>query len=308
MRIAIPDLVSNSYFPVVAAVTLGVCEREGLGISLELISPLIDCITALREGRVDFVGASAHAPLLAFPEWEGARLLCAQSRGTYWFLVMRKDLVVTRGDLAALKGRRIAAVPFVAAALRRLLVEAGIDPARENIEITMPEAARKPGVNFGVAAAEALENGAVDGFFANGVGAEIAIAEGIGTMVLDVRRGDGPTGASRYTMPAVATTKRLIDADAKACAAMIRAIVKTHQLLKQDIELATVVGKKLFPPAEAALIARVVKRDLPYYAACISEAAVASMNRYSREVGLLEGTPAYADIVATEFAHLWKSS
>jgi NitT/TauT family transport system substrate-binding protein len=308
MRIAVPDLISNSYFPVVAAVTLGVCEREGLDISLELISPLIDCIIALREGRVDFVGASAHSPLLAFPEWKGARLLCAQSQGTYWFLVMRKDLVIARGDLAALRGRRIAAVPFVGAALRRLLVEAGIDPARENIEITMLDAARRPGVNFGVAAAEALESGAVDGFFANGVGAEVAIAKGIGTMVLDVRRGDGPTGASRYTMPAVATTKRLIDAEPEACAAMTTAIAKTQQLLKQDIELATVVGKKLFPPLEAALIPGVVKRDLSSYAAHISEAAVASMNQYSRDVGLLEGTPAYADVVATEFAHLWKSS
>jgi NitT/TauT family transport system substrate-binding protein len=308
MRIAVPDLISNSYFPVIAAVVLGVCEREGLNISLELISPLIDCITALREGRIDFVGASAHAPLLAFPEWEGARLLCAQSQGTYWFLVMRRDLAIARGDLAALKRRRIAAVPFVGAALRRLLLEAGIDPAREKIDITMPEAARKPGVNFGVAAAEALENGAVDGFFANGVGAEVAIARGIGGLVLDIRRGDGPTGAYRYTMPAVATTKRLIDAEPEACAAMIRAITKTHQLLKQDIELATVVGKKLFPPAEAALIARVVERDLSFYAECISEAAVTAMNQYSRDVGLLAGAPAYTDIVATEFAHLWKSS
>jgi NitT/TauT family transport system substrate-binding protein len=106
----------------------------------------------------------------------------------------------------------------------------------------------------------------------------------------------------------VATTKRLIDAEPDACAAMTRAIAKTQQLLKQDIELATVVGKRLFPPAEAALIAGVVKRDLSSYAACISEAAVASMNQYSRDVGLLEGTPAYADVVATEFAHLWKSS
>src|SRR6187549_2814309 len=113
MRIAVPDLVSNSYFPAIAAATLGFFEQQGLDISLELISPLPDCINALRDGTVDFVGASAHAPLLSFPEWQGAKLLCAQSQGTYWLLVMRKDLGIARGDIAALKGRRIAAVPFV---------------------------------------------------------------------------------------------------------------------------------------------------------------------------------------------------
>ena len=91
MRIAVPDLVSNSYFPVIAAAYLGVFKQEGADISLELVSPLLDCIKALRDGHVDFVGASAHAPLLAFPEWKGVKLLCAQSQGTYWFLVTRKD-------------------------------------------------------------------------------------------------------------------------------------------------------------------------------------------------------------------------
>src|SRR3954447_13647818 len=150
MRIAVPDLVSNSYFPVVAAATLGAFAAEGLDISLELRSPLPDCMGALRDGDVDFVGASAHAPLLAFPDWRGAKLLCAQSQGTYWLLVMRKDLNIARGDLMQLKGKRIAAVPFVGAALKELLRAADVDPARDNVEITMPEEAKKADVNFGV--------------------------------------------------------------------------------------------------------------------------------------------------------------
>jgi NitT/TauT family transport system substrate-binding protein len=308
MRVAVPDLVSNSYFPVVAAVTLGVCKQEGLDISLELVAPLPDCVAALREGRVDFIGASAHAPLLAFPEWEGVKLLCAQSHGTYWFLVMRKDLAIARGDLAALKGRRIAAVPFVGAALKRLLASAGIDPEREDIEVMMPEAALKPGTNFGVAAAQALEDGTIDGFFANGIGAELAIVDGIGSLVLDIRHGDGPKEAFGYTMPAVATTARLIDEKPNAAAAMIRAIVKTQKMLKRDTGFATEVGERLFPTKEAQLIARVVARDLPLYDSRISESAIASVNQYSRDVGLLKGYPTYETVVATQFSNLWNVS
>ena len=41
-------------------------------------------------------------------------------------------------------------------------------------------------------AAKALEDRKIDGFWANGMGAEVAVRRGVGTVVLDVRRGDGP--------------------------------------------------------------------------------------------------------------------
>jgi NitT/TauT family transport system substrate-binding protein len=308
MRIAVPDLVSNSYFPAVAAATLGAFKEEGLDLSLELVSPLTDCIKALREGTIDFAGVSAHAPLLAFSEWRGAKLLCAQSQGTYWLLVMRKDLAIARGDVAALKGMRIAAVPFVGAALRRILIAANIDPARQGIEIMMPQAAAAPGVNFGVAAAQALQDKTIDGFFANGMGAETAVLKGFGSVVLDIRRGDGPAECFHYTMPSIATTDRLISRTPDVAASVIRAVIKTQGTLKRDINLATTVGRRLFPAYEAELIARVVERDLPYYDPFISEGFVASMNRYARDVGLLKGDPSYEDIVATQFRDLWKGS
>ena len=53
----------------------------------------------------------------------------------YWFLVMRADLDAARGDLGAVKGRRIGAAPWVEMGLRRLLIAAGIDPERDDITI-----------------------------------------------------------------------------------------------------------------------------------------------------------------------------
>src|SRR5499425_2823152 len=174
MKIAVPDVISNSYFPAAAAVELGFFKQEGLDVSLELIFPVDKSYEALREGNVDFVGGSAHSALAAFPQWRGVKLLCAQAQGMYWFLVLHKDFAARRGDIAAVKGRSIGAAPWVEMGLRRLLQEAGIDLARDQVKIAPVPGMQGAGVNFGVTAARAMEERKIDGFWANGMGAEVA--------------------------------------------------------------------------------------------------------------------------------------
>src|SRR5882724_9303570 len=246
MKLAVPDLISNSYFPAVAAVDLGFFKEEGLEVTLELIFPVDKAYCAMRDGAVDFVAGSAHSTLAAFPEWQGAKLLCAQAQGMYWFLVMHADLNAKRGDISIVKGKSIGAAPWVEMGLRRLLIEAGIDPVRDGVRIAPVPGAQGAGVNFGVTAAKALEERKIDGFWANGMGAELAVRRGIGTIVLDVRRGDGPKPCFNYTMASIATSERLIDRSPETAAAVVRAIVKTHAALRADPERATEVGRKLF--------------------------------------------------------------
>jgi NitT/TauT family transport system substrate-binding protein len=305
MKLAVPDLISNSYFPAVAAVELGMFAKEGLDVSLELIFPVDKCYLALREGTIDFVGGSAHSALAAFPEWQGGRLLCAQGQGMYWFLVMRPDLARERGDVSVVKGCRIGAAPWVEMGLRQLLLAAGLDLARDGITIAPVPGAQGAGVNFGVTAAKALEDGKIDGFWANGMGAEVAVRRGIGTMVLDIRRGDGPAGCFDYTMASIAASDRLIEREPEVAAAAVRAIVATQAALREDPERATAIGEKLYPPAEAALIAELIRRDLPYYDATISPSFVAGMNRFARDIGILKGDIAYDRVVATQFSRYW---
>src|SRR5580698_5724754 len=109
MKLAVPDMISNSYFPAEAAAELGFFKAEGLDVELQLIFPVDKCYAALRDGAVDFVGGSAHSALAAFPRFQGAKLLCAQAQGMYWFLILHKDFGAARGDVAAVKGKRIGA-------------------------------------------------------------------------------------------------------------------------------------------------------------------------------------------------------
>jgi NitT/TauT family transport system substrate-binding protein len=306
MKLAVPDIISNSYFPAAAGIELGFFREEGLNVSLELIFPVDKAYAALRDGGIDFVGGSAHSALAAFPEWQGVKLICAQAQGMYWFLIMHADLKAARGDISVVKGKSIGAAPWVEMGLRRLLIEAGIDLLRDDVRIAPVPGAAGAGVNFGVTAAKALEERKIDGFWANGMGAEVAVKRGVGTMVLDVRRGDGPKPCFNYTMASIATTDALIARSPDVAAAAVRAIVKTQAALRADPERATQVGRRLFPPAEAALIAELIRRDRPYYDASISPEFVAGMNQFARDMGILKGNPAYEDVVATQFRDLWK--
>ena len=306
MKLAVPDMISNSYFPAIAAIELGFFKREGLDVELEMIFPVDKAYHALRDGEVDFVGGSAHSALAAFPQWQGVKLICAQAQGMYWFLVMRKDLNVARGDISAVKGRSIGAAPWVEMGLRRLLIESGIDLERDNVKIAPVPGAQGAGVNFGVTAAQALADGKIDGFWANGMGTEVAVRNGVGTVVLDIRRGDGPKGCFNYTMASIATTDALIQKSPETAAAAVRAIVATHDALKKDPSLATKAAEKLFPASETALISTLIECDLPFYDTSISPEFVAGMNEFSRKIGNMKGDVPYEGVVATQFKGLWK--
>jgi ABC-type nitrate/sulfonate/bicarbonate transport system substrate-binding protein len=304
LRLAIPDLVSPSYFPAIAAVELGLFKAEGLDARLELIYPVTKSYEELRDGRLDFVGGAAHAALYAFKDWRGGKLLCALAQHMYWFLVVRADLAAKRGDPSVVRGLRIGAAPGPVDGLRQMLREAGIDPERE---VKIGPVPIGGGVSFGVTAAKALEDGKIDGFWGNAMGAAVAVRSGIGAVVIDARRADGPPAAQHYTFPAFVTTEKKIDEQREVVAAAVRAIVAAQRALKEDPERATGVGKKLFPATEAGLIAELVRRDAPFYDPAITAGTVAAMNRFARDLGILSGPAPYEQVVAPQFQRLWAS-
>ena len=305
MKITAPDVISNSYFPVLAAVELGYFKDEGLDMTFEHLVPVDKCYEALRDGNIDFVGGSSHSALAAFPEWQGVKLLGALAQGMYWFLVLRADLGAKKGDIDAVKGLRVGAAPWVEMGLRRLLEEAGIDLEKDGVQIGPIPGAIKPGVSFGVTAAQALADDKIDAFWANGMGAETAVRRGVGTVVVDARRGDGPKAAFNYTWPVLATSERLIQENPDAVAAAVRALVKTQKALKADVSLATKVGRSIFPAHDAEMIADVVERDLPFYDPALPEDFVKGMSQFTLDLGLLKADVPHDQVVATQFADLW---
>ena len=305
MRIAVPDLVSNSYFPAVAAIELGFFQQQGIDAELDMVFPVGRAMQALRDGGVVFVAGPAHATVSAFPGWQGASLLAALSQHTFWVLVVRSNLGVQPGDVAGIRGLRIGAAPGPDAAFRQLLAEAGVDPERDGVELGPVPGSGEPGVSFGVHAAQSLEDGTIDGFWANAMGAEVAVRSGIGSIVLDPRQGLGPPAARDFTFASLVTTDRLIEETPAIAEGAVRAIVAAQRALRADPSLAVAVGQRLFPADEAAMIEDLVRRDAPYYSAAIAPETAAGLNGFCLRTGSLSEDVDYEQMVAAQFAHIW---
>jgi len=292
LRIAIPDLISPSYFPAIAAVELGCFKDQGFDATLELIYPVTRTYEQLRDGQLDFVGGASHAPLYAFKDWQGCKLLCALSQHMYWFLVVRKDLNPRRGDLSIVKGLRIGAAPGPVDGLKRMVAVAGI----KDVHIGPVPGGVDKSASFGLMAAKALGEGTIDGFWANGMGAEVAVRKGVGALVLDARR-EASEEAKGYTFAALVASEKTLREKPQAARAAVVAIKAAQRMLIDDPERATEVGRRVFPPTETSLIAELVRRDVPFYDANISARSVESMNRFARDIGLLSKQVAYEDVV-----------
>ena len=282
MKLAVPDMISNSYFPAIAAIELGCFKQEGLDVSLELIYPVDKSYAALREGTVDFVGGSAHSALCGVsamagrqaPVRAGARhvLVPGHAQGP-----RRQARRPQRGQGTQHRrgavGRDGAAPPADRSRHR---------PGRDRVKIAPVPGAQGAGVNFGVTAAKALEERKIDGFWANGMGTEVAVRRGVGTVVLDVRRGDGPKPCFNYTMASIAASRppdRALARDRGRRRA--RHGEDACRLEGRMSRARPRSARKLFPPSEAELIAELIRRDLPYYDASISKSFVAGMNQFS---------------------------
>ena len=212
----------------------------------------------------------------------------------YWFLVVRSDLKAKRGDLSALRGLRIGAAPGPVDGLKQMLKRAGIS----DVQVGPVPGAIGDKASFGLMAARALQEGKLDGFWANGMGMEVAVREGFGAVLLDARR-DGTDEMKGYTFPALACTEKTIRERPDVARAAIKAVRSAQEVLKKDPAQATAIGRKLFPAQEASLIAELIRRDASFYDPAISPQAVKSMNRFALELGLLSHEVNYGDVVWT---------
>jgi NitT/TauT family transport system substrate-binding protein len=305
-KLSVADLDSPSYFVATAAAELGFFRKEGVDVELIREFGALTGPERLRDGTLHFFGGPAYAATRAFPDWKGAKLLCALSQYSYWFLAVRADLPAKRGDLGALRGLKISSsMESPVHGLRHLLAESGLNLERGDAEI-VPAPPTHAGRFMGHAGVEAIKQGLADGYWGNGMRVALGEKAGVAKLHLDLRRGDGPPGARFYNFAALTTTERLVEEQPEIAAGAVRAIVKAQQALKADPSLATGIAERLFPAEEVPLIAGLIARDTPFYDAGIAPEAIDGLNTFAKASGLIAETVPYERLVATQFHSFWK--
>lgn len=305
-RMMVADYDSPSYFVATAAVKLGFFKQEGVDVEFVAEYGAKHGPERLRDGSIHFFGGPAFAGTRAFPAWKGIKLVAALAQHSYWFMGVRKDIDIPRGDIKALKGLRVSSsFAFPRTALRHMLIEAGIDV--DGGEVRIVESLPSKSESHSRDGIKALQENLADGFWGNGMRLALAEKAGIAKLHLDLRRGDGPHGARLYNFAALTMTDAMIAAEPEVAAAAVRAIVKTQKALRADPSLAKKVGDELFPGEEADMMPILVARDAPFYDAVITPEAIAGLNAFARANGLLDQPLAYDAIVATGLKANWRA-
>ncbi len=301
-RLMVADVDSPSYFVATAAVELGFFKAQGVDVEFVPEYGAKHGPEKLADGSIHFFGGPAFAATRAFPMWQGAKLLCALSQYSYWFMGIRKDIEIARGDVAALKGLRVSSsFKFPRTALRHMFAEAGLGPD----DVTIVESLATEGEWHSLDGIRAIETGHADAFWGNGMRLALAEKAGLAKVHLDLRRGDGPQGARHYNFAALTASDALIESEPEVAAAAVRAIVATQAALRADPGLGRQVADKLFPAEQAELMPILVERDSPYYDASIGSEALEGLNRFAMANGLSDRVLSAEEIVATQFRRYW---
>ncbi len=267
-RMMVADFDPPSYFVATAAVKLGFFKTRH--------RRRVHC-RVWREARSRTASRRSH-PFLWRPGFcgnaclsgvEGCELVAALAQHSYWFMGVRKDIDIRRGDIEALKGLRISSsFAFPRTALRHMLIQAGIDVDHDEVRIV--ESLPSKSESHSLDGVKALQENLADGFWGNGMRLAPRREARHCKLHLDLRRGDGPPDARHYNFAALTVTDALIEKEPEVAAAAVRAIVATQKALKADPALAKKVGDELFPGEEADMIPILVGRDAPFYDATIT--------------------------------------
>ena len=159
-----------------------------------------------------------------------------------------------------------------------------------------------PNVSFGLSAAKALEDGKLDGFWANGMGCEVALRRGVGKMVLDIRRGDGPPSARHYTFSALIATENRIQEEPDFRAGCDSGADESATRLKRGRNSGYRRSVKNVSTCRSEIDRRARAPRSSLLQPAIPEEKVESMNRFAQQIGLLSHPVGYDRVVATQLA------
>ncbi|HEV8338913.1 MAG TPA: ABC transporter substrate-binding protein, partial [bacterium] len=287
MPVRIGAVKAPPLVPVVIAQQEGMFAREGLQAEIVLYPTLEAVRQALLTHAVDAAVLSVGATLQAFEEGIKLRnvvLLQGRPNAT---IVTRKTLKIRKGDLNALRGRRIGVDAHggrVDVLLRLVLLQVGINP---DLRVTIVPTGDIPGH------LAAMQAGWVDAQVTWEPGtSQLTLPSelGLGEVFLDMRANDRPFPVSRMVEGSVVALDEWVQHHRDAAVRIARAVSCAERAIKKSPNLVASVYRQSFPGLGPEVYANIAKVQPAVYWPSIRRENILVMNEAYRKLGLLKGT------------------
>jgi NitT/TauT family transport system substrate-binding protein len=287
--------------PLMMAKEKGVFAANGLDIDFVTFKGGSEVAPALLNGNIDIAqGVVAHPIKLLEKGLKTKILVLTQTTPTFVLEMASRHAAIK--DVADFRGKN-----FKIAIARRgsdsdmmmraVLAWKKLDPERDVTLIQIPSYANH---------LTAIERGEVDGGMILEPFATQAEKRGLTIPLVDFAAGQGPDELRDRPWTSLYVTESFYNERRPVATALVKATVRGHHLIGENIGEAAAVAKKYFPSFDEALLRTVIEKGRGVYQPALTPERFAAENKYLIFAGIIKTPQPYEAIVGLDMAPLWK--
>jgi NitT/TauT family transport system substrate-binding protein len=303
VKIATINLLTFS--PVYVADKLGYFKAEGLNVTLIPTSGGAASAQAMLGGSVQAATTGFDTPISLTAKGQPCRSLVGMEMATIYAFVGGKKFPLVPADdpkafVDAIKGKKfgVASAGSTGDVIARgLFSEYGLNPDKDVKVIP---------VGTGAAASAALQSGAVDALISYEPDVTKMATSGAGRVVFDLRNTKTETTYSQLPTSTLQATAKWIKDNPETAAALVRAVAKADDVLREQPDVALPVLKQLYPDLPPESVEGAYKVAQSHFKPAITQATYDSAMKVYKTAGTITADIPYSQTIGTQFSQYWK--
>jgi NitT/TauT family transport system substrate-binding protein len=292
-----------SFSPMFVAKELGYFDAEGIDAEILETKGGNATTAAMLGGSADVISTGFASPLTLANQGKSVKALVGLEMTSVYAFVVKPDMNVPKDDIkalvAALKGKRLGVASLGSGAdtvATGVLAEQGVGTG----------GVIKVATGTGGPAVAALKAGGVDAMITYEPDLTQILKAGAGKIALDLRSTKSDTAYGRLPATTIQATNEWIQKNPELAAGVVKAIVRANKTLQNDPETSVKVLSKLYEGTDPADVKSMYEGERASFRSEIPKDQYDAAHSIYMQQNVITKPVAYEDVVATQFAPLWK--
>lgn len=302
-KVRIAGIQILAYAPLLVAKELGYFDQEGLDVEIVKAQSGNAAIAAMLSGSADLAGTNYINPLALAIQGKSVKSVVGMEMASVYAFVVKPDMKIPPDNVKALvnalKGKRIGVASLGSGAD---LVATGILSEHGG----GANGVIKVAVGTGGTAVAAMRAGGVDAAVVFEPDLTQIVKAGVGKVALDLRNTKSESSYGRLPATTIQATTEWINKNPAVAASVVRAVTRANKTLQSDGASSMKALLSIFPGTDPADMKSMYegerasfRSDMPKDQFDAAQAVYLKQGTISKAVG-------YDDVIATQFASLWK--